>query len=286
MINYLMRVRAIKDLAQLSPDDFVQAVAEGLKLILQNAENLINDATSLLRNGCDSSSVWLLRGVAEEEAAKVLILVDAVRCPKGHNRFAKHLQNFNDHTAKGIYAEYYNWRPATFGEIISYIDFYRAEYYLDGPEGIEWIFRNKISQDREEIIYVDYVEDEDGHRWQLPNPEKMRGGKMRSSELVRGALAVSRGLKAIGCTTTKALSLLADFWKDIEMNESFHWQDLRRLNDTFFLKMKAEGLLREDPRFLIDHWLFPVYSLDLSLKKVDKLELRAIQERWNPGYRE
>lgn len=48
--------------------------------------------------------------------------------------------------------------------------------------------------------------------------------------------------------------------------------------------MESNGLLRDDPNFLIDHWLFPLYSIDLSLKKVNRQELREIQERWNPDY--
>ncbi len=170
-----MRVRAIKDLNQLSQNDFLREVARGLRLILQNANCLIDDAKLLLERDSNNNGVWILRGIAEEEAAKFLILIDAVRCPKKHERFEKHLQDFNEHVAKGIYAEYYNMRPATFGEIIRYVEFYRAEYYLDGPQGIEWIFRNSISQEREEMMYVDYIEDDEGHRWQKPDPISVEG---------------------------------------------------------------------------------------------------------------
>ena len=281
-----MRVRAIKDLNQLSQNDFLQKVSSGLNLILQNANYLIDDAKLLLERDSNAANngVWILRGIAEEEAAKFLILIDAVRCPKKHERFEKHLQNFNDHVAKGIYAKYYNMRPATLGEIISRVDSYRAEYYLDGPQGIDWIFRNRISQTREEMMYVDYIEDDEGHRWQKPNPISMIGGKMYNPELKRNVLKVSQALQDVGCTTPESLSLMLEFWKDIEMKESFHWQELRKLNISFFEKMESMGLLLDNPNFLIDCWLFPIYSIDLSLIKVNKQELREIQERWNPDY--
>lgn len=231
-----MKVRAIKDLCQLSHEDFFQEVSRGLRLILQNANCLIDEAKLLLERDSNNNGVWILRGIAEEEVAKFLILIDAVRCPRKHERFKKHLQNFNEHVAKGIYAEYYNMRPATFGEIIGYVDLYRAEYYLDGPEGIEWIFRNPINQQREEMMYVDYIENSEGHRWQKPDSLRMRGGKMYGSELENNALKVSQDLETVGCTTPESLSLMSEFWKDIEMKESFPWQELRKLNISYFEK--------------------------------------------------
>jgi AbiV family abortive infection protein len=283
-----MRVRAIKELNKLSQTDFCQAVSEGLKLTLENANALIHDARLLFENSSDNNGVWILRGIAEEEAAKFHILIDAVRCPKKHERFVPHLENFNDHIPKGIYAEYYTWSLATFGEIFNYIDYYRAEYFLDGPEGIEWIFRNTINQQREEMMYVDYIESSEGLGWQKPNPARMRGVNMFSTELERlvlerPVLETAQALNDTGCTAPEALSLMADYWNTIKMEDSLHYQDLRKLNASFFEEMKKKGLLRANPEYLIDNWPFPIYSVDLSMKKVSKQKLREIQENWTPG---
>jgi len=35
----------------------------------------------------------------------------------------------------------------------------RRRFYLDGPNGIDWIFPRAISTDREQAMYVDYVKD-------------------------------------------------------------------------------------------------------------------------------
>ncbi len=107
---------------------------------------------------------------------------------------------------------------------------------------------------------------------------------MYSSELENNALKVSQALEDVGCTTPESLTLMSEFWKDIEMKESFHWQELRELNISYFEKMKSKGLLRGGPNFLVDYWLFPIYSMDLSRKKVTEQELREIQKNWNPGY--
>jgi len=130
-----MKVRAIKDICQLSDTDYFQVVSEGLEKISANAESFLKNANSLNDTGCEGISPLVLCGIAEEEAGKFLLLVDSVRCPKRHKRFAKHLQGFNEHIAKGIYVECYQMRPATFGEFSKYVNFCRVEYFLDGPEG-------------------------------------------------------------------------------------------------------------------------------------------------------
>ena len=80
-----MHTKAIKDLAQKSDDDFFREVATGLDYIAQNAVGLENEARFLWENrrarGCR-----VARAVAVEEAAKFLILVDAVRCPRSPSR--------------------------------------------------------------------------------------------------------------------------------------------------------------------------------------------------------
>lgn len=58
-----------------------EMVAEGIPLIAQNAESLDEAAGRLFSTGEHRTS-GIIRGFAEEEAAKVLILLDAVRCPK------------------------------------------------------------------------------------------------------------------------------------------------------------------------------------------------------------
>ena len=61
----------------------VEAVAEGVPLIAENAENLEAAARRLFSTEeCRVSDI--IRGFAAEEAAKVLIVLDAVRCPEEH----------------------------------------------------------------------------------------------------------------------------------------------------------------------------------------------------------
>ena len=163
-----MRVRAIKDLMRLGEPAFFAAIAEGLELIVQNVSRLYDGAITLAK-ASQPHAAHVLTTLAEEEAAKVLILLDAVRCPQSPaDRLSHQLARFNDHLAKGLYARVCGMRPATLAQLQECIDNDREEFYLDGPNDVDWIFRNQVTQDREGIFYVDYVAHDDGHRWSDP----------------------------------------------------------------------------------------------------------------------
>ena len=160
-----MRARAIRDLTQLPDRGFFVEVAEGLTLILGDACRLQSGAASLAQAKQFHAS-RVLQLVAEEEASKALILLDAVRCPRHPgDRFANQLGRFNDHLAKGLYARACSLRPATLAQLQEYLNSYRQEFYLDGPNDVDWIFRNDVISRREEVLYVDYVATDDGRSW-------------------------------------------------------------------------------------------------------------------------
>ena len=72
--------RAIKDLCQFDDDRFFKEVEEGISRILENVERL-DAAAHKLSAGNDNQSAQILGGLAKEEAAKVFVLLDVVRCP-------------------------------------------------------------------------------------------------------------------------------------------------------------------------------------------------------------
>lgn len=99
-----MRVRASRDLASLPDAEFFETVAEGLGLIVKNIARVYEGAATLSEAGQKHVS-RVLSMIAEEEAAKYLILIDAVRCPKQPpSRLSNQLGRFNQHLAKGLYA--------------------------------------------------------------------------------------------------------------------------------------------------------------------------------------
>jgi AbiV family abortive infection protein len=279
-----MRARAIKDLSQLSDSDFISAVAGGIGLIRENAFRLSEDARILCEQERPQGH-GALRSHAMEEAAKVLILLDAVRCPRQPaSALSRHLGAFNEHLAKGIYAECQRGRPAHFSDVEEHINRLRREFYLDGPEGVDWIFRNSILDERERGLYVDYVETDEGHQWIEPFVYGGMVGRGHYSE--KPVLSLVRALDDVGCLSEGALKVIATLWRPIAMTPEFAWNpELRTLNQQTLEAMDAKGLLRDAPPAtyskVIDEWLFPLYSLDLNKQiPVDKRDLRAVQDEY------
>ena len=101
-----------------------------MRRVVQNVTAIESDA-SFLAHEKRPGGTRILRMFAKEEAAKYLILLDAVWCPRGGDgRLEKHLRRFEDHLVRGIYAEYYGeWNPLSLGEAQEYIDDERVMYY-------------------------------------------------------------------------------------------------------------------------------------------------------------
>jgi len=282
-----MRVRAIKDLSQLDDSAFFTEAGEGLGLVIANARRLYNSAIMLAKEK-HYHGARVLEALSEEEASKYLILVDAVRCPrKPGDYFAAQLGRFNDHLAKGLYSRACLMRPATLNQLQEYLDHYREEFYLDGPNDVDWVFRNDILRSREEALYVDYVAHDDGHTWFHPGiySDSSRGCFIPAEP---GSLLIAGLLDEVGMSTAEALATVADLWRHEAMLPEMQWTQLRQLNHATLEQLDSKGLLQErsnsDYQQLIDRWQFPLYTLDLNLIRVDIESLREKQSLWIPDW--
>ena len=122
--------RGALHLAGHSEGRLIEALAEGIPMIVENAESLERVARSLFEAEKYQASE-IIRGFAEEEAAKVLILLDALRCPK-EQRSAT-LKCFYQHLPKRIYALTCGFsRVWTFGELGGLVARPRAATLLPG----------------------------------------------------------------------------------------------------------------------------------------------------------
>jgi AbiV family abortive infection protein len=276
-----MRPKAICDLVQLSDKEFFEQISTGFEHVLKNAIRINQDAL-LLREQERPNGCRILSGMAEEEAAKCLILIDAVRCPRNPpDTLSNQLSRFNDHLAKGLYAEACYWRPTDFKEFRSYVDNERQEFYLDGPNDIDWIFRNRILTNREQTIYVDYVADDDGkHYWQKPDEDKFLLPERPES------LSFAEAFRDAGCAAPEALRLMADFWRPIVTTPDFTWMRLCELNHRTLKMLDEKGLVLEQPQAvystIVELWPFPMFSIDIQKIKGNKAKLREIQKKWTP----
>jgi AbiV family abortive infection protein len=284
-----MTPRAIADLGQLDDDHLFAEVATGMELCLKNALQLWQDAQHLCTNR-RSQGFQIIKLLVEEEAAKVHILMDAARCPRLPNdRFLRQLKYFISHLARGLYAEYYQWASMDLTEAVRYLDRERQALYLDGPEDVDWIFRNAIEQRREEAIYVDYIAIRDHwhdeHQWHCPNPELLG---MYLQNFMPPILQAANVLHQCGLTTPDAVRIVADVWRNAPPPETQTWRQIREVNLETLTRLDAQGLLpdvsEEIQGNLIRDWRAPLYPLDLRRIDVKRADLQEAQEQWVPDY--
>jgi len=186
--------------------------------------------------------------------------------------------------AKLLYAEYFGWRPADFKEVTRTIDQLREEYYLDGPQDVDYIFYNRFLSEREDKLYVNYVyygEDE-GCDWRSPRPENFLFG-YHTPEVIQ----IARALHEVGLCSPEGLTLVAEIWREIEITQDLNVQTLEDHNRQTLEALEQHGLLRAESTsqnlgHVVEGWLFPLYPLDLKIRKVSRSSLREIQQSWTP----
>ena len=281
-----MRIRAIADLCKLSQRDRLNVISEGLLHVIENSEAIESSACILAQH--DSKRGYIvLHALAQEEAAKFLILLDAVRCPnKQSDKFSNQLKRFNDHLAKGIYIKYYVTRPATFSQVENWVVEECDEYYLDGPIGVEWIFRNDIFQHREEPIYVDYVEMDNKHIWL--SPKQLENDRYNLAQVQTHTLELVRCMSEAGFCKAESLEVISNIWNSLKLVEDTHWQDILKLNEDTISKLKEKNILEDQPvntyRYIVQNWLFPLYSVHLRLSRIKTVDLKRIQNECYPSF--
>ena len=279
---------AIKDLLQLSDGRLFEEVATGIRLIVDHAESL--ESTAVRLHAIDEHhAAAIVRALAKEELAKVLILLDLIRCPRDQqDARSKTVWAFRDHLAKEIYANSCRWRPVDFAEVIGIVDRERRSYYLDGPNDVDWILPNYATTRRENRMYVDYVQDitvDNGeHDWVFPLPDLGREHK----DATPSSLVVARALHRVGMTTPEGLAVVADHWRGFEPQPQTTRQELSERNYESLVRVSEARQDRkvdsEDATAVCHHWPFPLWPLELKqLKEPTREDLhrqRAEQIKW------
>jgi hypothetical protein len=153
------------------------------------------------------SAVRLVENQAREEAGKFLLLMDVARHPAIEPKeLSDHLARAGRHLPKLSYAQMADYSIALRGEMASAIDRHRRKPYLDGPNDIDWIFRNELIEERENPMYVDLVEAEGGELvWWLPRRDDAFGVVPLSVRLV---LAV----QDLGLVSPEGFAALGGAW--------------------------------------------------------------------------
>jgi hypothetical protein len=160
--------------------------------------------------------VDILQLFAEEEAAKALLIFDAVRCPRAYqDEFKRLIGGFGNHLAKGIYIKYYGLQLVDLREARSVVDSKRQMVYRDGDYG-EFIAQNSVLYMREKRLYVSYARrDDNTHVWDAPYPADLLFGDIVPSAIIR----VAEALNALGFFSREGLQLVSDHWSQIHLQD-------------------------------------------------------------------
>lgn len=265
----MTQLSAISNLGNQKPEHFWRDVAHGIHHLVSNIQRLDGSARRASKEG-DESIATLLGSFADEEAAKVLILVDAVRCPQSKAEArARTLRRWSNHLWKGIYARACDWRPVDFSELASYVDRGMQPFHLDGPLGVDWIFRNDITSKRERHIYVDLVEDiteagKDGRErdWVTPEDFTSSMARYRTSTCVEVALS----LHAHGISTERGLQHVAAIWQPIDPESMDSLELFAKIGETLSAVRLDPGVVavqEEDPPSpsSVAYWPFPLWPI-------------------------
>jgi len=279
--------RAITELEQLPDSRQFEEISIGVEKIVEGMRRLDAAARSLSIAG-NEYPARILGNLAEEEASKVLILADLVRCPAGrHAERSRLLRYFYKHLPKGIYVEACKWTGIlTFDEMKRAIDSERISSYLDGPNDVDWIFPNQILQRREDDLYVNYVRDDgsdDVRYWTSPLKDALTSlfPYHRSESII---IRIADALCRLGATSPNGLEVMAEIWRPIKIVPELEIEELRKLNRSTLDALDAHGVLRkcadDAGQIIIQRWPFPLYPLDLNLQEIDKKDLRDRQQSW------
>ena len=243
--------RAIKDLCRLSDSALFEEVAVGIEHVV-NAVNGVDAAAHELSKAGHHHPARVLGNLAEEEAAKVLILVDAVRCPRRKQKeMSRTLGYFYMHLAKGIYADVGTWRPADYKEVMNGVEVERCSHFLDGPNDMDWIYPNSITQKREDDLYVGYIREDGGEggqgkcHWAPPRVDDPIDTTL--GYRTPAVICLARALHEVKATTPAGLSLVAEVWRPVEVHAEMGFGEFERLNRRTLEALKDRDLLTRPP---------------------------------------
>ena len=255
---------AIKELAGRSDKRLLPAISEGVGHLVTNIERL-HDAAIRLAEADDHTSAAILGSIANEEAAKVLILLDAVRCPLSRAEERRRtLSWWSSHLWKGLYAKVCDrgLDHRDFGDLQAFIERESAYFYLDGPTGADWIFPNSIPAEREGRMYVDLVRGVTQGKseppwWSTPSTS----GYYSPAD----CLYLVAALAHVGVTSVEGLQVVAEVWRDFEPQARTSREELRSLIDKTLLEVETRGITEAgatDTRVIdtLRQWPFPLWA--------------------------
>ena len=270
--------KQLGSLSNLPMSERLDCLAVGLPLLLTSAETLYAAREAV---GPKGRIGQILRGHAREEAAKIAILMDYVRCPPGlSDRAQRQLGVVYDHGSRLIYAQACGWKPVDVDMLRGYVDDRRVSHYVEGDYG-EYILPNWDLYMREARLYGDLTRTGSGELvWNDPDAW---ADDLDAFGMVPSVLALARSLSRSGAFTRQGLEVVHDVWKGTAFRSTEDHAQASALTEKTLKRFIALGLpsdeaTDQDVQTLYGHWQIPMYDIDTRARLADLATLRAEQE--------
>lgn len=270
--------RQAKRICQMSAANRLAFIAEGLPIIHASAMGFWSASMELQARPREAE---VLAGFAKEEAAKILILIDVIRCPP--KRIAgildRQVTRFYGHLARLIYAELAEMWFTDIADLRKVVNPLRRAHDLEGNVG-EYIIPNNTLYRRESKLYADVEAYEDGTPfWNAPVVYPS-GLPSRMPAVVQ----VVDAMAACGILTVAGLKATSEIWGQLEFRENETLQDGERLTQQLIARLIAEELPRESAEqahvdAIYKHWPLPLYNVELDKIPVSLEQLKDEQDR-------
>lgn len=270
--------RQYDQLASVPKAKFFEVLGQGLDAVASHVETLVGAAIRSDDVG-DRLPAEILMAIAGQEVGKFLVLLDAARIPyNDRRRMTSQLKRAGDHLAKSLYVDMADVRAATLSGVERYLAEVRQSHYLDGPNDADWIFRNRALANREDVMYVDYQETDEGFIWHKPSV-----GQFGTRLYVTQVFHLVADMHSSGFCDPAGLEVVNRVWRNVvptngsNGSDDTHWVDIKSRNVDTLEQIVAAGVVagmgEVARRRIVNHWTFPLHSVDLTLidsrKKVD-----------------
>ena len=271
-------LRQAKVLCQMPHEKRLNFLADGLPVIHESAEGYWKASLQLRKFPREAE---VLSGHAVEEAAKILILMDAVRCPKKliSEHIGKIVGWFYDHLARLIYAEVIGWRPTHITELRKYVRPLRLSHSVDGEIG-EFIFPNWSLYMRESQMYADIAcEEGKDPYWNAPSSVTLGMAPFEPP-----ALTLTKAMSALGLFSAKGLIATSEIWSTTTFSDSEDCRDALSLTRKLVNRLVEQDIptqsaTDEHVGTLAHLWQLPMYDFDFELIDVPLEKLKKEQDR-------
>ena len=273
-------------LCNMSRGDCLVFLAKGLPIIQTSALSMWAGSLELEKDRPREAAV--LRTLAEEEAAKVLVLMDAVRCPARlfASRVGKIVEWSYSHLSRLIYATAIWWQATSVAQLREFVDTERTTHYLEGFAG-EFIVPNLYLYKREGLLYADVEADENGDlSWSDPLQKVIAPSWSVEERRPPESLLLTEALDAMGVFTLAGLQATSKIWGQVDFTDPVRWEKAVELGEQLVDQLRRDELPHKESTegqasWLVNRWQMPMYNLDhlspipVSMKKLEGMRQRT-----------